>query len=186
MKRLFIAIKIEPGDILIDHYHMLKRGLAHEKITWVSPEKMHITLKFFGDTFEERIPVIVSAMNRVAFSYNEPEFHIKGVGIFGSRYQPRVIWLGIPDGGSISDPADKLMEELEKDGWERDRQNFVPHLTVGRIKFIQDKRNFQAVLDDFGEEELQKVRIGEMILYESNLTPGGPVYKVIEKALFRK
>lgn len=181
MKRLFIAVKIDPSERLLEKYQQLKQGLIHDKITWVQPDKMHITLKFFGDTFEERMPEIISVMERVAKDYGPLHFHIRGAGIFGSRYKPRVIWLGIPDGEPLSLLGTALIGALEKEGWESDRQNFVPHLTVGRIKYIQDKKFFQQKLDDFGTEDLQSVEIGEMILYESKLKPRGPEYSVIRR-----
>ena len=66
-------------------------------------------------------------------------------------------------------------------GWPRDRPNFRPHVTVGRIKFIKDKRFFQQTLSKFKNIELQTVPVGRFYLIESKLRPQGPVHEVVEE-----
>jgi 2'-5' RNA ligase len=72
--------------------------------------------------------------------------------------------------------AEQLKAELEKEGFEYDRQNFVPHLTLGRIRNISDKELFQQVMDDFREAFFLEQKITNLYLYESVLTPAGPIY----------
>jgi 2'-5' RNA ligase len=73
-----------------------------------------------------------------------------------------------------------LHKKLEIVGFENDRQNFVPHLTVGRIKKeLIHKRSFQQKIDPFNSQFIQDVKVNEVILYESILKPTGPVYKVV-------
>ena len=65
-------------------------------------------------------------------------------------------------------------------GWEHDRQNFVPHLTIGRIKDVPDKHLFQSIIDMHKKTWMQEIQVREFHLYESTLTREGPVYKVLE------
>jgi 2'-5' RNA ligase len=65
-------------------------------------------------------------------------------------------------------------------GFEKDRQNFVPHLTVGRIRYFQDKALLRQETDKYKSIELQRELVNGFYLYESNLKPTGPVYKIVE------
>jgi 2'-5' RNA ligase len=180
MKRLFVAIKIHPSREFLETYNSLKTGLKFAKITWVRPESIHITLKFFGETEERRIPDISKVLHEVAGRHKPFISELVNVGIFGSSYDPKVIWFGIEKSEPLKELGIDVLQSVEKIGWEKDRQNFVPHLTVGRIKFIPDKHLFQSVIDDHKKTRMQEFRVSEFHLYESILLKEGPVYKVIE------
>jgi 2'-5' RNA ligase len=180
MKRLFAAIKLHPSEAFFARYLALKRHLQDEQIKWVEPENIHITLKFFGETPEHHIPGIAIALRQAA-QYSEPfSFELTETGLFGSSYKPRVIWMGIRDKGAIRVLADNVFEQLEIIGIERDRQNFVPHLTIARIKSITDKKGFQQIIDKYREGYIQKEEVDRFHLFESILRPQGPEYKIIE------
>jgi RNA 2',3'-cyclic 3'-phosphodiesterase len=176
MKRLFAAIKVDPEAQLLRTYADLKMRLSDEKITWVNEQKIHITLKFFGDTPEEQIPIIETVCNEVVTAHQRFELHLENVGIFGSSYKPRVIWFGIRENKAIVQLANELLDKLEENGFPRDKQHFRPHLTIGRIRHIQNKKYFQQVLDQFKSCYLQRVPVDHVELLESKLTPRGPLY----------
>lgn len=181
MKRLFIAIKINPEREFLQLYEELKSQLKYEKITWVSPQNIHITLKFLGETPEYKIVDVASGMKKAVAGTVPFSFRIKGLGIFGSSYQPKVIWVGIENWKELAALGEKIIQEMERLGWQCDRQNFVPHLTLGRIKFIRDKQIFQEVISEYKHVDIQEVDVTEIRLYESILTREGPVYTVIER-----
>ena len=56
---------------------------------------MHLTLKFFGETAEERIHEIEDVLSNVSEANKPFQFSLKSIGIFGSSYRPRLIWFGI-------------------------------------------------------------------------------------------
>ena len=72
--------------------------------------------------------------------------------------------------------ANLLHHELETIGIYKDRQNFVPHLTIGRIKYLNDKPLFQEVMSEYRQFDVQSEMINKIILYESELTRQGPIY----------
>ena len=181
MKRLFAAVKVEPDNRMQDVYDQLRDGLAHEKIKWVEPHNIHLTLKFFGETPEEKTDDICGVLDEVAKRHQPFEIALKDIGIFGSSYNPRVIWFGMDNSKEIERLAIDTLNAMEEIGWPRDRQNFRPHVTVGRIKFIKDKRFFQQTLSKFKNIELQTVPVDRFYLIESKLRPQGPVYEVVEE-----
>jgi 2'-5' RNA ligase len=180
MKRLFAAVKVHPSKEFLETYNSLKSGLRFSRITWVKPESIHITLKFFGETEENRIPEISRVLREVAARHKPFASELVNVGIFGSSYAPKVIWFGIENAEPLKKLGADVLQSLEPIGWEVDRQNFVPHLTVGRIKEIPDKQLFQKIIDQHKKTRMQDIQVIEFHLYESTLLQNGPIYKLIE------
>jgi len=186
MKRLFAAIKIHPEKAFLDHLHLLETQLRHEKIKWVEDHNIHITLKFFGETEENKIPGINSVLQSVADKTKSFELSLQKLGIFGSSYNPKVIWVGIHPYDDLVDIMKELQKELKSIGYEPDRQNLVPHLTLGRIKYLADKSFFQQKIDEYKELTTMSVRIVSFHLYESILKKEGPVYLNLKTFPFKK
>ncbi|MBK7172072.1 MAG: RNA 2',3'-cyclic phosphodiesterase [Bacteroidales bacterium] len=176
MKRLFAAIKISPNAEFMEVFNQIRSGLRHERIKWVEPENIHLTLKFFGETDEKRIPGIKEALQLAVSRSESTVIKINKAGIFGSRYDPRVIWFGIDINEALQNTAGQVLDALEKAGWEKDRQNFVPHLTIGRIKELKDKDLFQEEIQKYRNRFIQEQAINEIHLYESILRKEGPLY----------
>jgi len=180
MKRLFAAVKIHPSAEFLNTYNSLRSGLGFARITWVKPESIHVTLKFFGETEEKRIPAISEVIREVAGRHQPFTSELVNVGIFGSSYSPKVIWFGIDKSEPLKRLGLDVLQSVEKIGWEQDSQNFVPHLTIGRIKDVPDKHLFQAIIDMHKKTRMQEVRVSEFHLFESILMREGPIYKVLE------
>ena len=181
MKRLFAAIKIDAESKLAEVYEGLKTKLSHEKINWVDLQNLHTTLKFFGETPEEKIDDICAMLSKCAQAHQPFELLLQNTGIFGSSYKPRVIWFGMQNTQALEKLANDVLQGAETLGWERDRQNFRPHLTVARIKYLNNKRYFQQVIDSYKNVSLQKIAVSSFALIESRLRPQGPEYHVVEE-----
>jgi RNA 2',3'-cyclic 3'-phosphodiesterase len=186
MKRLFAAIKIYPDPEFMKHFHQLKQQLSFEKIKWVEDHNIHITLKFFGETEEKKIPEIRDVLYKIADKNRSFRFRLSSIGIFGSRYDPRVIWTGIEPYDSLVLLMQAFRDELGAIGYQPDRQNLVPHLTLGRVKEIRDKQNFQDVIGRYREMVSKEMIAGEFLLYESILKREGPVYLALFTFPFHK
>jgi 2'-5' RNA ligase len=181
MKRLFIAINILPNDALLKVYNDLQSRCSKGKIKWVDAGLFHLTLKFLGETPENDVKKIAEGLCTVANSYNPFTFNLKGIGIFGSSYRPRIIRVNIDKGEQLIGLGNKIRQKLEQMGFPNDRQNFVPHLTLGRVKKVQDKAFFQKSINLYKENHFQQVRVSEILLYESILYPDGPEYVILER-----
>lgn len=180
MKRLFAAIPIPLSDEVKSNIRLMQQSLKDERIRWIPVENMHLTLKFFGDTPGKQLPAIVQALRQAVA--NQPPFTLvlNRTGIFGSSHSPRVIWLGFEESPEIHQLKKNVVTELEGAGIYEDRQNFVPHLTIARIKKLNNKAFFQKVLDKYKDRFYQEIVCDKLILYESILEPTGANYKVID------
>ncbi|MFP4042202.1 MAG: 2'-5' RNA ligase family protein, partial [Bacteroidales bacterium] len=56
-----------------------------------------------------------------------------------------------------------------------------PHLTIGRIKFIKHKDRLKNLVLENEDKFFDRLRISELIYFESVLHPQGPEYIPIEK-----
>ena len=184
MKRLFLAIPIKTADNgfvpLIDG---LKRQLAHEKrINWVRPLNIHLTLKFIGDTPNEDIPKIIEAVEEMLKNHKSFTMDFNRTGIFGSRYAPRVLWMGMNETPQeLYNLEEDTLTAFDKLGYLRDRQNFVPHITLGRIKELCEKQYFQKIVSSIEQKSYIKQEVNEIILFQSILRPEGATYKELKK-----
>jgi 2'-5' RNA ligase len=182
VKRLFIAIDIIPDSSFLDVYAKVKFvSTKLDKINWVKPELLHVTLKFLGETAEDKITSIINGIN-VAVS-NIPPFSLKigTVGVFGSRYQPRVLWFGIHQNQTIKQFHTQLQKEMRKLNFKYDFGNFVPHITVARINRINDKQRFWKIIEASQTAFIQEIEVRKVILYESILNGHIPVYYKIDE-----
>ena len=180
MKRLFVAVKIKPDPVFLNVFFRLKKDLQYEKINWVNEDNLHFTLKFLGKTETSEIANVTETLEQIAQTTKAFDITIENLGIFGSRYQPRVIWAGIEKSVSLLSLGENILNKLDKLGFKRDRQNFVPHITLGRIKHIRDKAHLKQVIDTNKPHLLQHDQLKSFYLYESILTPEGPQYKVVK------
>jgi len=54
---------------------------------------------------------------------------------------------------------------------------FRPHLTIARLKSLKDKIRFAELLESCRQNSPeQKIKAKEIIFYESQTRPGGPIY----------
>ncbi len=184
MKRLFLAIPIKTTDNgFIPLLDGLKRQLGHEKrINWVRPNHIHLTLKFIGNTHPNDIPKIIDELNEMFKRHKSFTMDFNRTGIFGSRYAPRVLWLGMQNTPQeLLDLEEDTLTSFDKLGFLRDRQNFVPHITLGRIKELCEKQYFQKIVAGIEQKSYIKQEVNEIILYQSILQPEGAFYKEIKK-----
>ncbi len=185
MKRIFAAIKIQLPPPVLTGFKQMRDALCRERITWVNPELMHLTIKFFGETPENSLSAIEHCLGQAVENVAEFPLAIEGTGIFGSSYQPKVIWFGVKEPESVNNLAAAVNEQLKTIGIFPDRQNFVPHLTIARIKQISQPRYFQQVIDQYKNLQGEYGNINEMMLYESILRKEGPMYIPLKRFALR-
>jgi len=179
--RSFIAIDIDENlkSKIVDVQNNI--GTTYLKIKFVEPKNLHFTLKFLGEIEEKSIEDIYKILQKNLEIYKPFEINLKGLGAFPSFSYIRVLWIGIQDEtNSLINIADELNRDLKKLGFKKEKK-LIPHLTIGRVKFIREKEKISQIL-----KELQNVKIGKMIvdrvlIKKSVLTPKGPIYSDLKE-----
>jgi 2'-5' RNA ligase len=181
MKRIFIAVKIEPQESLLQMLSSFKSMSGGDIIKWTDPYNIHITLAFLGDTEDTRIGNISRMLSEKCEGSGRFELIIKGAGVFKSFKDPHVIWTGIAPSEKLSRIFGIIKDGLYETGIKTGDRTFKPHLTLGRIKSIKPDSRLKELIGRYKDTELQKVSVGEVTLFESILLQKGAFYKTIIK-----
>jgi 2'-5' RNA ligase len=154
---------------------VLAGRVAPRAVRWVKPERVHITLRFLGDTAVAKLPAITQIMDEAARRHAPLTLHLRGTGCFPNAKRPRVVWVGL--GGELAELA-ALKQDVDAGlvplGWEMERRPFRPHLTLGRVK---DAKKVRGVSWEIGVKE-EAVLVTAVHLIESQLTRQGPIYTI--------
>lgn len=184
--RTFIAIELPPNirDYLGNIENQLKTTGADVK--WVSPGNIHLTLKFLGEIDDKKLIKVTEILETVASGENLFFIRLAGVGAFPNTNSPRVIWLGVDKGDEETKRiADALEEEIAKIGIPKENRPFSSHITIGRVRSglnrIKLAQALNGLKDKSGEENLE-FSVTKITLFESTLTPKGPIYAVLKEA----
>lgn len=182
-KRTFLALSIPCSTEFPALIEKLKKNLQHEDyINYVKTNQIHLTLKFLGNTPEEDIPAIIEACRNVAKKHQPFKMDFDRTGLFGSNRVPRVLWLGIKEQPqALFDLEADLLDAFDGLGYLRDRQNFVPHLTICRIKQLVDKQFFLKVYNNIEQKTYLHADVKDLVYFQSFLQSTGPFYKVLKK-----
>ncbi|MCK3686378.1 RNA 2',3'-cyclic phosphodiesterase [Maribellus sp. YY47] len=178
--RTFVAVRITPGKELLDQFRKFKSIFRDDSINWVAEDNFHLTLRFLGNTSGLQAEQLSERFEEVASSFTSFEFAVKGAGYFKSKGSPRVLFLKISDAEKLSALADKVEAAAVAASFSEEQKAFRPHLTLGRIKHLNNRNRFCSVVDDLPEVLYQQVKVSEFIYYQSILRPEGPIYKPIK------
>ena len=182
MKRLFIAFRLELAEEYGKLLNRLKTNTRFDDIKWVEGDLQHLTLKFLGKTPETKINPLRQILAEVAKETETFNLKVSKLGVFGSRYKPTALWLGFEKQPYLNQLFENVENRLTSElGFEANDGNFVPHLTLGRIKKIDNKKRFWELVDSTQPAYFQEFIINEMILYRSQLEKDGPIYTEVGK-----
>ena len=182
MIRSFLAIEL-PKPILgkIEEVQGDLR-LTHADVRWVSPERIHLTLKFFGNIEESRIDSISKSIEEPIQNTLPFSVKVQGIGAFPYLKNPRVIWMGLVNGGEVLISLQKQIDtRLEKIGFQPEDRPFHPHLTLGRMKSSRGKDELVGRMEKHKEEEFGDLQVEKVILFKSDLRPSGPIYTLLKE-----
>jgi RNA 2',3'-cyclic 3'-phosphodiesterase len=140
---------------------------------WVSPSSIHLTLKFIGETAEQRIEEIDSALRNL--NWKPFLVTVRGVGFFPGARSPRVFWAGM-EAPSMPDLAIEIDTRLERLGLEREKRKFRPHITLARARENRMDTSLVNAAQKFEGHEFGSFTVERFFLYQSTLKPSGAVY----------
>ncbi|VBB42733.1 2'-5' RNA ligase [uncultured Desulfatiglans sp.] len=176
--RSFLAFDL-PG-VLREGFDEIHRGLvpAIRDVRWVAPGNVHLTVVFLGQVRQGDLDAIGSAAAVVCHAFSPFRIALEGLGTFGGSRRPRVLWIGLAgDIDRMGVFRDALQDELQPFGIQRETRPFRPHLTLGR--FRENARPGEALdrcLKERAGWTTPPAVLDELVLYRSDLRPGGAVY----------
>ncbi len=175
--RCFVAVDVRLEGEGLEAYRNVRRSLEAElRVKPVEEENLHLTLRFLGEVEEGVVRRVGEALRGIRY----PRFSVtlRGLGAFPSPGNPRVIWIGVEEGGEelrgLRDEIERALRGIVP----REEESFVAHLTIARVK--ERARGAIEILKEYGDYEFGKVDVNEFKLKRSVLTRKGPIYTDIE------
>lgn len=159
------------------------RGRIKSRVKWVEEENLHFTIFFFGEIDRKQVERIGSVIDKKNPDFKKFNVKLKDISFFPDERRVRVIWFGIDEGEKgMKLIYSTLYPEFSK-FLKLKKENFIPHLTIGRAKFGLKEEEVQILKEK--RINLPSFTIDKLILFESKLTPKGPIYTPIKRSLFR-
>lgn len=151
---------------------------------WVEPHNMHLTLKFLGDVREEAIADVCRVVTKTAAEVSPLDIVLGGAGAFPDLRRPRTLWIGVTRGqAELVHLQSAIERSLAKRGFPKERRDYHPHLTIGRI------RHSGPAMGELGELVQRHAdfaaggaTIREVVVFASHLSSAGPTYEPLTRA----
>lgn len=165
--RLFIAIDL-PNSVK-DYLRTVQANLPAGKMS--KTHDFHLTLKFLGSCEENRRKRIEKNLRGIPFQPFEAA--LAEIGTFGGKI-PRVIWVGMNVPEWLAESVREIENRMAKLGFEKEYR-FAPHITLARVKFVEDPKAFADALKKIKIEPL-KFPVKHFYLFESELSSKGATH----------
>ncbi len=177
--RSFLAFELPPEikEMLRDVSGEMKK-LALD-LRWVKVDNMHLTVVFLGGINRAQIGEVGLKTEEICCDFAPFNVSLRGTGIFGTPRNPRVLWIGINgDLDRMGRFRDSLQLALEDLGVRQEKRPFRPHLTVGRFRkgSRTASHHLEKLLSRYRDLKSQPWPAKELVLFRSDLNPGGAVY----------
>jgi len=185
--RAFVAVELTENvrrDLGGLQAELKKMGLGNLK--WVSPEGIHLTLKFLGDVERKCLPDTVKVLDGLSSGFYPFAIGIKGLGAFPGLSRARVIWVGLTgELGRLQMLAEAVEKGLTGLGFEPEKRPFSPHLTLARVRpetTCQEQKALAEVLGSYRFNLSSHIKVNGLDLMQSTLTPQGAIYNRLHRS----
>ena len=177
--RTFLAIDIRDEvrkkvSFLIDRFKGLDSG-----IKWVNPDNIHLTIYFFGEIDENTKTMLEDIIETSLNGIGSFSLTVEGISAFPTMKYPRVLWVGITDDSGELDTLFKAVRggiEEKNLHVNREKRDYKPHLTLGRVKRRPGNRLIKEI-EKYSAELFGSFNVNSVILFRSTLTRNGPIYE---------
>jgi RNA 2',3'-cyclic 3'-phosphodiesterase len=157
-------------------------------VRWVTPESLHVTLKFIGEKPDKTVREIEASLGSV--SADNFDLSFRGCGFFPTAKSARVFWIGTEAPPTLERLAAQIDEALAGIGIPKETRAFSPHSTLARAgsgapaRNKRDKPNqqfaaLQQKLAQLPSPDFGTMAAREFFLYRSQLSGRGPLYTKI-------
>jgi len=175
--RTFIAIDIDDHakQRLSEFISYLKK--TGSDVKWIDESQMHLTLKFLGNIDDSKIQQISRILKSVTENFKSFSITLSGIGAFPNLKHPRVIWIGVEKGKDQLKDLNTIIEDyMEEEGFPKENRPYKAHLTIGRVKTSRNLSVLSRLIAETNFQLDSEIKIDEIILFKSTLTPKGAIY----------
>jgi 2'-5' RNA ligase len=176
--RAFIAVELDAAvrRAAAEVARALREGPAGDRVRWVRPENLHVTLRFLGDVESARVPSIARNVREAVAGLRSFRMQLGRVEGFPSTRRPRVVAIAVGPREPLEQLAEAVERAVVKEGIEPEKRRFRSHLTLGRAS----GRALSPVTAPVtaGGESLV---VNEIVLFRSQLERSGAIHTPLER-----
>lgn len=196
--RAFIAVEpTEPVRAAIAAVQQNLRNVLgvddsrHVRCTWVRPDALHLTIRFFADFKDDGREAFRAALTANLGTCAGVAMPLDRLGVYPRLANPRVIWLGPQPAWSQSDEGRRLTavwkavdDSCRRLGITNDEEGeWRPHLTLARIRSGERQAGQRLEASGlFGSRPAIALDVRSVDFVKSELTPNGPRHTVLWSA----
>jgi len=184
--RLFLAINLDPPVRRAIAEASAPLRAAAPSLSWVDESRLHLTLKFLGETAQERIPGLSRTLDEVGQRHRPFSMRIRETGAFPNFRRARVVWMGVEREPRLELLHHDVELACEAHGFDVEGRPFRPHLTLARVRertAIEELRLLSRASRKVEFEEESEVR--SLDLMKSNPGSTAPRYERLHAAPLR-
>jgi 2'-5' RNA ligase len=179
--RIFIGIKLAEDcrEKIVRELQPFK--IIPTSIRWTETENIHLTLKFIGEISAALTGQIAETLLAAKIPVAPFQLKITGFGKFPAGDDLQIFWAGVEDNPPLQVLFVWIENALASLAIAREARPFNPHLTLGRNK---SRYNFKTLFELLAEKRdifLAKCPVSSFQLFSSQLTPAGPIYKILKE-----
>lgn len=174
--RVFFAINL-PTKIQAE-IDKLNKNLQKKlpKANWVKKENIHLTIKFVGDVNNNELRLLEVTAEKIIQDKKQFSVDIKNLSLFPASH-PRVVSLGL-ESDDLINFAESFIKQIDRiDFVKAEQRGWLPHITLARIKENFESEHFEVIEQSKYESSF---KVKSLDLMSSELTPQGPMYKVVK------
>jgi RNA 2',3'-cyclic 3'-phosphodiesterase len=174
--RSFVAVDLAP-ELRRPLVRLLGELPRCRDVRWCTQDQLHVTLKFLGEVDQARLKQVCDIVAQTSREIPPFQIRLTELGGFPSSRSPRVLWCGIDDpAGSCARWVSLADPKFVALGFEAETRAFTPHITLGRSKSPEGAAAMREVLERAAELPAIEMTVGEIVLFESRLSPAGARY----------
>lgn len=173
MHRLFVAIR-PPAPVRAQLFALMG-GVTGAR--WQNDDQLHLTLRFIGEVGPHAADDVAAALGAV----HHPRFELalSRIGSFERRGQAEVLWAGVTPLEPLKALHKKVDQACQRAGLPPEGRAYTPHITLARLK--RGSGSIAALVETSGGLAGAAFPVESFCLYESQLTPEGAVYRIVER-----
>jgi 2'-5' RNA ligase len=180
MIRAFIAITppITLQQSMAEVRQVLQRLASSWR--WVTPDHIHLTLKFLGNVPDESVPSLLQAIAQASQGQTVFPLRAKALGCFPQPARVRVLWVGLDDPSqALGRLHERLMAALIPLGFPSEARPFHPHLTLARAQNVTRSSQLLPILQTYHNQEFGEFLVTQLHLVQSQLQRGGAQHTIL-------
>jgi len=176
--RAFLALTLSQEVVshltdIQDQVKLTNRG----KGTWSRPENFHMSLAFLGDISRDQADILARLLSVQADRFSPFSLTLDKLGYFGFEHES-TLWCSVRPDNNLKALVSTVYKAVHDSRIHFESKPFKAHITLGR------KINIMNCQLNSIEVEPLSFPVDGITLFQSTLTPDGPIYREMYSVQF--